>query len=144
MLGTDPLGARQVFDIVMAAIDAWLSADVRRATRTGHVVSRGGGTMTLQSLMVCGRAQRGMTPRDGLIGAGVKLGVTAVMSIFGIAARRNGWPIAGETLKDVSFFAAFMLSMPFWLMKGQPWKAQAVIIIVTLSLIVGASVLASL
>ncbi len=47
--------------------------------------------------------------------------------------------LAGETLKSVSFFAAFMLSIPFWLMKGQPWKAQAMIIVLTLALIVGAS-----
>jgi hypothetical protein len=90
MLGTDRLGAPHTFDIVMAAIDAWLSADVRNATREGHLVASGGRTMTLQSLMACGRAQRGVTPRDGLFGAGVMLGVTAVMSVLGIVARRNG------------------------------------------------------
>ena len=47
--------------------------------------------MTLQSLMACGRTQRGVTPRDGLIGAGVMLGVTVVMSVLGIVARRNGF-----------------------------------------------------
>src|SRR5262245_17554346 len=98
MLGPEPLRAQQAFDIVMAALESWLSADVRRAARAGHVSTNGGETMTLQSLMACGRAESAVTRRDGVLGAGVMLGVTALMSLAGIMARRNGWPIAGEAL----------------------------------------------
>jgi len=143
MLGHDPLPARQIVDIVIAAIDAWLSSDVRRSARAGGTVSRRG-TMTLHTFLTCGTARGGVTPRDGLMGAGVMLGVTVMFSAIGIVARRSGWPIAGETLKSVSFFFAFLLSMPFWLMKGQPWKAQAAIIGVTLALLAGASYFARL
>jgi hypothetical protein len=144
MLGTEPLSVTVVFDIVMAAIDAWLSADVRRAAGAGRVVSNQRGTMTIRSLLACGRAQSGVTPRDGLLGAGIMLGVTFLMSFGGIVARRTGWPVAGELLKDDAFFVALLLSMPFWLMKGQPWKAQALIIGLTLSIIIGGSLLAAI
>jgi hypothetical protein len=142
MLGTEPLRVAVVFDIVMAAIDAWLSADVHRAARARRAVSNRGGTMTMQSFLACGRAQHSVTRRDGLLGASVILAVSFLMAFGGTAARRTGWPLAGELLKDNAFFAALLVSMPFWLTKGQPWKAQALIIAVTLAILVGASLLA--
>jgi hypothetical protein len=144
MLGTEPLRAAVVFDIVMAAIDAWLSADVRRAAVAGRAVAHRGGTMTIQSLLACGRSQRSVTRRDGLLGAGIMLGVTFLMAFGGIVAGRTGWPLAGELLKDNAFFAALLLSMPLWLMKGQPWKAQALVIGVSLAIMIGASLLAAI
>lgn len=143
MLGTEPLRAAVVFDIVMAAIDAWLSADVHRAARAGRAVANRGGTMTMQSFLACGRVQSSVTRRDSVIGAGIMLGVTFLMAFGGIVAGRTGWPLAGELLRDNAFFAALLLSMPFWLMKGQPWKAQALIIGVTLAILIAASLLAA-
>ena len=144
MLDTEQLTAAMMFDIVMAAIDAWLSADVRRAVGTGRTVPSQGGTMTLHSLLACGHARSAVTPRDGLLGAGIMLGVTFLMAFGGIAVRRTGWTFAGELLTDTAFFAGLLLSMPFWLMKGQPWKAQALIIGLTLAIILGASLLAAI
>jgi hypothetical protein len=143
MLGPQPLQPGQVFDVVMAAVDAWLSTDVRRAAGA-RLPAGGGGTMTFQSVWACTRNQSGVTPRDGLIGAVVMLGVNALFLVVGIIARRNGWPVAGETLKSLSFLVSFVVSMPFWLMKGQPWKAQAAVIGVTLALLASASYIASL
>jgi hypothetical protein len=142
--GEEALGARQVFDIVMVAIDAWLSADVRHATRAHRVAPQGGGpTMLMKSMLACDRMKSGVTVRDGLIGGGVMIGATILFSILGIAARRSGWNATGEVLKGLAFAAPFTLSMPFWLMKGQPWKAQAAIIGGTMLMLVAAGLVAT-
>jgi len=139
------LGTRQVFDIVMVAIDAWLSADVRNATRAFRVATPtpGGGTQMLRTMFACRRTNPGVTPRDGLIGAGVMIASAALFSFIGIAARRNGWPVMGEILKDLAFMGPFTLSMPWWLMKGQPWKAQVVIVGGTFAILAAAAWLAT-
>lgn len=143
--GDDPLGARQVFDVVMVAIDAWLSSDVRNATRAFRVAAPtpGGGTAMLKSMLACSRTRSNVTPRDGLIGAGVMLGASILFSLAGIGARRAGWVLTGEVLKSLAFAGPFMLSMPFWMMKGQPRRAQAVIIGGTLFIIAAAAVIAT-
>jgi hypothetical protein len=64
------------------------------------------------------------------------IGATLFFSLLGIALRRSGWPVTGEILKDLAFPGSLAISMPFWLMKGQPWKAQGVIIGGTLFLLV--------
>jgi hypothetical protein len=46
-------------------------------------------------------------------------------------------------LKAIAFPASMTLSMPFWLLKGQPWKAQAVLIGGTVGLLVAISYLAT-
>jgi len=131
-VGEEALRFRQVLDIVMVAIDAWLSSDVRNATRAYRVapngVPNGGGLPMLKTIMACGDKGLGVTPRDGLIGAGVMLAINLVCSGVGIALHRSGWPVTGEILKGLAFPASFTLSMPWWLMKGSPRRAQAVII----------------
>lgn len=141
-VGHDALHPQQVIDIVSGAIDAWLSADVREATRAGREKQTQGGPM-LKSLS-CGHAELRLTRRDSLIGAGVMIGATLVFSVLGIVARRNGWPVTGETLKSLAFPGSLMISMPFTFLKGQPWKAQAVIVLGTLALLVAAGLVASL
>ena len=131
-VGDETLRFGQVFDIAMVAIDAWLSADVRQATRDYRVAPNGppneGGLPMLKTIMACGGRRSGVTPRDGLIGAGVMLAVSFLFSGAGIVLHRSDWPVTGEVLKGLAFPASFTLSMPWWLMKGTPWKAQAVII----------------
>ena len=142
IIGSDALGPQQVIDMVSGAIDAWLSADVRRAITPASVARTGGGLMNVKALMACDRKQARYTTRDGLIGAGVMLGASVILVIVGIAAKRGGWPATGEALVNLSFSMSFLLSMPFWLTKGQPWKAQGVIIAVTLMLLSAAAYLA--
>lgn len=141
-VGPGSLHMQQVIDILSGAIDAWLSADVRRVTMASHVAP-GGGPMMLKSLMVCERKQVRYTTRDSLIGAGVMIGATLFLTMTGIAAQRNGWPATGEVLMNLSFPGSLTLSMPFWLMKDQPWKAQVVIVGGTLTLLAGIGYLAS-
>ena len=141
-IGPDTLGPQQVVDMVSGAIDAWLSADVRRAT-TPASVTRTGGLMNVKGLVACDRKRARYTSRDALIGAGVMVGANVILVIVGTAAKRGGWPETGEALVSLSFSVSLMLSMPFWLMKGQPWKAQGAILGVTLMLLTAAAYLAN-
>jgi hypothetical protein len=135
MVGDDPLTVQQVIDMVSGAIDAWLSADVRRATMAPGVAPSGGRPM-LKSLLACERKQMRATTRDGLVAAGVMIGATLLFTLSGIAARRAGWSTTGDVLLNLAFPGSLTLSMPFWLMKGQPWKAQLVIVGGTLTVLV--------
>ena len=126
MAGEGALSARNAFDIVMVAIDAWLSSDVRNATRALRPATNGGG-MPMLKTMLCGRRTT-VTTRDGLIGAGVMLAVNFIFAGLGVWLHRSGWLVTGEMLKGLAFPASFTLSMPWWAMKGSPWKAQCVIV----------------
>ena len=100
--------------------------------------------MRLSSLIACERRSNRYTRRDSLIGAGIMIGASLLFLMSGNAAKRAGWPTAGDILIQVAFPASWMLSMPFWLMKGQPWKAQVVIVGATLVLLGTAGYLASI
>ena len=100
--------------------------------------------MILQYLMACERKAARVTTRDSLIGAGVMIAVSLLFMLGGIAARRTGWPTLGEAAVNLSFPVAMMLSMPFWLMKGQPWKVQVVIVGGALTLLAATGYLSTL
>jgi hypothetical protein len=105
-LGPDRLRPAQVLDIVSGAIDARSMSCARRPSRHRSAV----------------------TPLDGLIGAAVMIGATFLINVLSVAAVRGGYPDIGRMLKDFAFLGPFVGSMPFWLMKGTPWKAQTAII----------------
>jgi hypothetical protein len=138
------LSAQQIVDIVSGAIDARLSSDVRRAIVASRVAPSGGGPMMQKGLMLCARSQARYTKRDGLIGAGVMLGGVIVFTIVGVAARRAGWSATGELLVSLSFPGSLTLSMPFWVMKGQPWRAQVVMVGGTLAFLIAIGCVATL
>ena len=127
IVGDNRIGMQQAIDIVSGAIDAWLSADVRNATRVASAAPSGG-TITMKSIPFCDRNNARYTTRDGVIGAGVMLVGTLVFVLLGFAAKAGGPPPAGEMLLNLAFPGSLVLSMPFWLMKGQPWKAQVAIV----------------
>lgn len=141
IVGTGGLHAQQVIDIVMGAIDAWLSVDVRRATKNYSTAPGGGGSTMLKSMMACERRNFRVGIRDGLIGAGVMIVGALVFSALLVASKRAGWTVTAEVLKGLSFTVPFVISMPFWAMSGQPWKAQAVIVGGTLAVLVTISYL---
>jgi len=143
-VGGGALSVQQVIDIVSGAIDAWLSADVRGASKAYVGPTGEGAPMSWKSMIVCEQTQSRYSTRDGLIGAGVMLGATVVFLVLGIALRRAGLQVTGEVLKGVAFPGSLALSMPFWLMKGQPWKAQVVIVGGTLVVLTAIGYLASL
>ena len=141
--GDTPLRLQMLIDIVSGAIDAWLSADVRRSTLASSATTTGGGPMFLKSLLACERYQSRYTKRDSLVGAGVMLAATLLFSVLGLAVKRSGAELTGAILLNIAAPGALTLSMPFWLMKGQSLKAQLVIIGSTLFLLVSISYLAS-
>jgi hypothetical protein len=67
-----------------------------------------------------------------------------IFSVAGIVARRAGWSVMGEVLLSLAFPGSMTLSMPFWLMKGQPWKAQVVIVGGTLTFLTAIGYLSTL
>jgi len=143
-VGHDALRLQQVIDIVSGAIDARLSTDVRHATAASPVEPSGGGPMTPKYLTVCDRNQARFTKRDSWIGSGVMLGATVLLVVVGVAARHAGWSVTGEILVSLAFPVSLTLSMPFWMMKGQPWKAQVVMVGGTLVLLLAIGYLSTL
>ncbi|MDE3155316.1 MAG: hypothetical protein KGN76_09440 [Acidobacteriota bacterium] len=132
LAGAGPLGPRQTFDVVCGAIDAWLSGDVRRAAASGRAATNHGGMQMLKSMLACERNAARYTVRDALIAALFLIGVTFLLTRLGQAASASGWPATGGVLTQFGFLVALTLSFPFWIMKGQPWRAQAAIMGTTL------------
>jgi hypothetical protein len=141
VVGQDSLTLQQGIDLVSGAIDAWLSADVRTATRAAGAPAPGGSTMTVRTLL-CHSSGVRYTTRDSLIAAAVMIGLTAAFSALGLGLKYSGWTAASQIVLNVAFMASMTLSLPFWLMKGQPWKAQAVIVGGTLTLLIAIAALA--
>jgi hypothetical protein len=133
LAGTERLQLQQVIDIVSGAIDAWLSADVRGVTRVA--APHAGGSVMVKSVSICTRNQTRYTKRDGAIGAAVMLLGTLTFVLLASGLIRSGFRPAGEMLLNSGFMIAMMLSMPFWLMKDQPRKAQAVIVGSTIAML---------
>jgi hypothetical protein len=134
----------QTIDVLFAAVDAWLSLDVRQATRAASAGSNSGGGTSMLKAMLCDRAKPRVTVVDGLIGAGLMIASTVLFLGLTSAARSAGWTETAEAIAGLSFPVSFVVSMPFWLMKGQPWKAQAAIIGATLAILIGAGFLSAM
>jgi hypothetical protein len=145
-VGHGALRAQQIVDIVAGAIDAWLSLDVRRMTQAQQATHQlaGGSAMTGKLHAICHGTTLRYTKRDALIGAAIMMGGTIVFSAVGIYARRHAMPVTGEIVKSLAFPGSLTLSMPFVFLKGQPWKAQVVLIGGTMALLVLAGYVASL
>lgn len=141
IVGEGRLGPQQQVDILFGAIDAWLSSDVRQATRVSSAATSGGGTMSVRT-MVCEKTR--YTTRDGLIGAAVMIVGTALLVFIGFAIGRLGAGLVGEVLMNSAFPVSLMLSMPFWLTKDQPRKVQAVVIAGSVLLLVAINLMALL
>jgi hypothetical protein len=142
VVGRDSVTLQQAIDIVSGAIDAWLSTEVRTATRAASAAAPGGSTMTVRT-MLCHATDVRYTTRDSLFAAAVMIGMTAAFSALGLALKYSGWTATSQVVLNVAFMGSMILSLPFWLMKGQPWKAQAAIVGGTLVLLVTISAFAA-
>jgi hypothetical protein len=139
LAGPGSLSLQQVIDVVSGAIDAWLSTEVRHATRAA---AADGGTMTVRA-MLCSKTDTRYTKRDGLIGAAVMIAGAIVFAVAGTALKQAGWSQASEAVLGMSFTVPLTLSMPFWMMKGQPRRAQVVIVGVTTTALIAIAWLAA-
>src|SRR5262245_32599833 len=96
--GDGPLGFAKAIDILAGVIDAWLSADVRAATRSATFVANRGGAMTLKSMFTCEVNRMQLTVRDGVIGASIMIVGTPILSMLGRVAAQYGWAQTSEVL----------------------------------------------
>ena len=88
-----------------------------------------------KSMFACETPKYRATALDGLIGAGVMIGLTLLFTALQLAAKRAEMPVASGMLQMMAFPGSFALSMPFWSMKGQPWRAQAAIVAGTVTIL---------
>lgn len=130
--GHEALQLQQIIDIAAGAIDAWLSAEVRRAVPEEH----SGGTAVMKAFSICSSTETRYTKRDGLIGGAVMLAGSLVSVAIGTALKRNGFDSAAEAVFSMGWLVSMNLSMPLWLTKGQPVKAQLAITGVTTAILV--------
>ena len=141
--GPDRLSVQQVIDITSGAIDAWLSTEVRKATRAASAATSGGRTMTVRT-MICRKSDVPLHHERWDVAAAVMIGVTAAFSALGLALKSSGWTVASQVVLNVAFMGSMTISLPFWLMKGQPWKAQVAIVGGTLAILIAIGYLAAL
>jgi hypothetical protein len=127
VVGEDALSVQQVIDIVAGAIDARLSSDVRGMSRH-PVATEIGGTDMVAWWQTCGRSSNRISTRDAMIGAAVVLGLSLGSAIAGVGLKRTGFPAASEFILSLGFPLSVLLSMPFTYLKGQSWRAQAVLL----------------
>jgi NAD-dependent oxidoreductase involved in siderophore biosynthesis len=85
-----------------------------------------------------------MTTRDAMISAGVLIATSFVLITVGVMLRRSGSLDIGEAIVSLSFPVSMLVSMPFGMMKGQPWRAQALVLGVTFALLIAAGYLSIL
>ena len=99
--------------------------------------------MVRQLLLKCSTPQPQMTTRDGLISAGVLLASCALLTLLSFYSDRVGYGVTADVTRMLAFPGSVLFSMPFGAMKGQPRRAQAVIIGGCTAILVLISVVAS-
>lgn len=145
MVGDEPLSLRHTVDIVAGAIDARLSRTVPAATRASTSTSTEGGHAVITALKtrLCEK-DANFTIRDSLLGAAVVLGISIAAVLFDRALSNAGYEAAGQALIMFSAPGALLVSMPFWLIKGQPVRAQVVVVGVPLLILAALAVLTAM
>lgn len=150
-VGDVGLHPQLVIDMVSGAVDAWLSADVRRSLRDprderlAETPKPGGRPVSTRTLISCGNSRSRMSTRDALLGAGVMIALSAVSAMLLVVARRQGWSDSSiAILQMIAFPGSLVLTGPLTFLKGQPWRAQAVFTVVPLALLVVIAYLSSL
>ncbi len=128
-VGDGPLYLQQVIDIVAGAIDARVSFGGKGTNQgVSRMANVQGGLMAGTARTICVDRKRRYTKRDALAGAALMVAASVALAFGGVFLGRTGLEAAGAVLKSIAFPVAMTVSMPFWILKGQPWRAQAVIV----------------
>ena len=150
-VGDVGLHPQLVIDMLSGAVDAWLSADVRRAVRDpreerlAETSKPGGEPMLARTLISCGATRSRMSIRDALLGAGAMIALSAATGMLLVVARRQGWSDSSMAiLQMLAFPGSLVIVGPFTYLRGQPWRAQAVFTVVPLVLLVVIAYVSSL
>ena len=81
----------------------------------------------LQTLKLACRNPSPVSTRDWLVGAGVMLGLTAIVTLIGVGLDKTGYIALGQFVIRFGFFVGLQVSMLFTFLKGQPVRVQAVL-----------------
>jgi hypothetical protein len=133
-----PLGIQQQFDLFMGAIDAHMSwTPSGSSTNVNNQEAR----VIAGLRTVCATKGARMTKRDGLIAAGLYLGVTILLTFAGIWLKRSGMDNESQIVMTMAFPTAMLFTLPTY-MKGQPLRVQAVVMGTTFAILALISYLA--
>lgn len=127
LVGPGRIPFATAINIVAGAMDARLSR-AHAAADEAQVAAPKGDTMVIQVLRASCRRAPGVSTRDAFIGAGVMLATSAAAALLGIALDRAGYEQTSQFLLAAGFPLSLLASMPFTYLKGQPWRAQVVVI----------------
>jgi len=122
------LTSRSVFDVVSGAVDARLSSwRTTPGDRDATSHASQGGAAVLQTLKLACRNPSPVSTRDWLVGAGVMLGLTAIVTLIGVGLDKTGYIALGQFVIRFGFFVGLQVSLLFTFLKGQPVRVQAVL-----------------
>lgn len=131
LMGSQPVGFRQKFDIVMGAIDAHVAwSPVAKSANVSNQEDR----IMVGLRTVCATKPAPMTTRDGMIAAAIYLLFTIAAVAAGSLFKRNDMDWASDLVLGMSFPVATLAMLPMF-MKGQPFRVQAVVIGSTFSIL---------
>ena len=138
------LGFQGAIDVVAGAIDARLSRHWTSRARSAAATTEDDGWRKIMQLKsVCASHAVRYTKRDALLGAGLMLVLTAVLTAASVAARRSGMEISADLLMMMAFPGSTLAALPFTSLKGQRVRVQGVMIGGTLALLTLISLTAS-
>ena len=138
-VGRQRLNVQQVIDIVSGAVDAWISFRSKTESMQAEV---GGQVMVQHWKAICATNSVRYTKRDALISAGVMILASIILVGVGTWLNWQSYKELGEIVMGLAFPVAVTVSMPFAILKGQPKSMLWFTMIVSLGLVVVASILA--
>src|SRR5688572_18616904 len=102
LIGPGHLRAKQVLDISMGAVDAWLSADVRRMADDDSFSTNHRGEAMLAVLKSSCGTKFSMSPWETFVSSGLMLGGTLAMVAIGFGLRKAGYEGPSEFVMNLS------------------------------------------
>jgi len=127
LVGPGDLRVKQVLDISMGAVDAWLSADVRRMADDDSISTNHRGEAMLAALKSSCGTKFTMTPWETFIGTSLMLGGTLAMVAAGFGLKKAGYAGPSEFIMNLSFLIPMVLWSHYTYLRKQSWRVQAAI-----------------
>ena len=143
LVGDEPLSARHTIDILAGAIDARLSRTASTPDQSSASPAGGNASMSALKAKLCEK-EAAFTIRDSLLGAAIVIGVSIAAVLLSKALEGVGYDAAGEAITLFGASGGLLISMPFWLTKGQSTRVQAVIVGVPLVMLASLSIFVAL
>ena len=127
LIGPGHLRAKQVLDISMGVVDAWLSADVRRMADGESIATNHRGEAMLAALKSSCGTKFTMNPWEVFISTSLMLGGTLAMVAAGFGFKTAGYAATSEFVMNLSFLVPMILWSHYMYLRRQSWHVQAAI-----------------